>query len=67
MRRIYFLVPGINVTKCIVEESLLARIQEKYIHVIAKPGIPHEELPEANLLQKRDFVPAVQQGLAFSG
>jgi hypothetical protein len=67
MRRIYFLVPDINVTKRVVNELLLARIEEKHIHVLAKRGTPLEELPEANLLQKTDFVPAVQQGLAVGG
>ena len=65
MRRIYFLVPDINSTKRVVNELLLARIEERHIHVIAKSGTPLEELPEANLLQKSDFVPAVQQGLAL--
>lgn len=67
MRRIYFLVPDINVTRRVVDELLLARIEEKRIHVIAKRGTPLEELPEASLLQKSDFVPAVQQGLALGG
>jgi hypothetical protein len=67
MRRIYFLVPDIDVTKRIVDELLLARIEEKHIHVIAKRGTPLEELPEASLLQKSDFIPAVQEGLAVGG
>ncbi|MCO6427193.1 DUF1269 domain-containing protein [Nitrosomonas communis] len=67
MRRIYFLVPDINVAKRVVDELLLARIEDKHIHVIARPGTPLEELPEANLLQKSDFIPAVQQGLAVGG
>ncbi len=67
MRRIYFLVPDISVTKRIVDELLLARIEEKHIHVIAKRGTPLEELPEASLLQKSDFIPAVEQGLALGG
>ncbi len=67
MRRIYFLVPDINITRRVVNELLLARIEEKHIHVLAKRGTPLEELPEANLLQKTDFVPAVQQGLAVGG
>jgi hypothetical protein len=67
MRRIYFLVPNIDVTRRIVDELLLSRIEEKHIHVIAKRGTQLEELPEANLLQKSDFVPAVQQGLALGG
>ena len=67
MRRIYFLVPDINVTKKIVDELLLTRVEEKHIHVIAKRGTPLENLPEANLLQKSDFIPAVEQGIALGG
>lgn len=67
MRRIYFLIPDIATTKRIVEELLLARIEEKHIHVVAKRGTALEDLPEANLLQKSDFIPAVEQGLALGG
>ena len=67
MRRIYFLVPDIATTKKIVDDLLLTRIEEKHIHVIAKRGTPLEDLPEANLLQKSDFIPAVGQGLALGG
>lgn len=67
MRRIYFLVPDITTTKKIVDDLLLERIEEKHIHVIAKRGTPLEDLPEANLLQKSDFVPAVEQGVALGG
>ena len=67
MRRIYFLVPEIVTTRKIVDDLLLAKIEERHIHVIAKRGTPLEDLPEANLLQKTDFVPAVQQGIALGG
>ncbi|MGH8762913.1 MAG: DUF1269 domain-containing protein [Nitrosospira sp.] len=67
MRRIYFLVPDIATTKRIVDELLLARIEEQHIHVIAKRGTELEDLPEANLLQKSDFIPAVERGLAIGG
>lgn len=67
MRRIYFLAPDIALTKKIVDDLLLARIEEMHIHVLAKRGTPLEDLPEANLLQKSDFIPAVEQGLALGG
>lgn len=67
MRRIYFLVPDLAVAKRIVDELLLARVEERHLHVLAKRGTPLEDLPEANLLQKTDFVPAVQRGLALGG
>jgi hypothetical protein len=67
MRRIYFLVPNIAITKKIVDELLLARVEERHIHVLAKRGTPLEDLPEATFLQKTDFLPALEQGLALGG
>ncbi len=67
MRRIYFLVPDIATTKRIVDDLLMAKIEERHLHVLAKRGTPLEDLPEANLLQKSDFIPAVQQGMALGG
>lgn len=66
-RRLYFLVPKINTTKNIVDELLVARIPEKHIHVIAKEGVLLENLPEASLLEKSDFIPALEKGLSLGG
>jgi len=65
MRRLYFLMPDITLTHELVKELLLSHVEERYIHVIAKEGIPMEDLPEASLLQKSDFIPAIERGLAL--
>jgi hypothetical protein len=67
MKRIYFLVPNIEVTKKIVDDLLLARVDERHLHVVAKPGTPLESLPEATFMQKSDFIPALEQGMALGG
>lgn len=67
MKRIYFLVPKIGIAKKVVNNLLLARIEERHIHVVAKRGTPLEDLPEASFLQKSDFIPALEQGLAVGG
>lgn len=67
MKRIYFVVPELGIATRIVDELLLARIEERRIHVLGKRGTPLGNLPEAGLLQKTDFVPAVLQGLAIGG
>lgn len=67
MRRIYFLAPDLAITKNVVNDLLHAKIDEKHIHIIAKRNTPLEDLPEANLLQKSDFIPAVEQGIAIGG
>ena len=66
-RRLYFLVPDVPTAQKVVDELLLARIEERHIHVLSKEGTQMEDLPEANLFQKSDFVHAVERGLALGG
>jgi hypothetical protein len=67
MRRLYFLVPDTAVGKKVVDELLLARIEWRHIHVVAKRGTPLEELPEAGYLQKSDIIPAMQRAVPIGG
>ncbi|MDS4030602.1 MAG: DUF1269 domain-containing protein [Candidatus Contendobacter sp.] len=67
MKRIYFLVPDVDLARLIVNELLVARIEERHIHILAKRGTPLEDLPEASFLQKSDFIPAMERGLALGG
>jgi hypothetical protein len=67
MRRLYFLLPNTDVARDVVNELLLARIEERHIHILAKEGVSLGDLPEASLLQKSDFVPAVERGLTVGG
>ena len=69
MRRLYFLIPDTDSAKVIVDELLLARIEERHIHIAAADhhALTEAHLPEANLLQESDFVPAVERGLAVGG
>lgn len=69
MRRLYFLIPSIDSAKTIVDELLLARIEQRHIHIAAADhhALTEANLPEANLLQESDFVPAVERGVAIGG
>ena len=67
MRRLYFLLPNVEVAHKVVDELLLVRIEERHIHVIAPEGVTLGDLPEASLLQKSDFIPAVERGIALGG
>ena len=67
MRRLYFMVPDIDTANKVVDELLLKRVDDHHIHVVAKEGTPMGDLPEANLLQKSDFIPAMERGLAVGG
>ncbi|QSA96367.1 DUF1269 domain-containing protein [Methylococcus sp. EFPC2] len=67
MRRIYFLAPNVELTRKIVDDLLLARVEERHIHVVGKQDLPLDDLPEASFLEKTDFVPALEQGIALGG
>ena len=63
MRRIYFLVPDLATTHAIVDEVRAAGIEERHLHVIGADNVPLEDLPEASLLQKSDFIPAIERAI----
>ena len=69
MRRLYFLLPNVDSAKTIVDELLLARIEERHIHIAAADhhALTDAHLPEANLLQESDFIPAVERGVGIGG
>jgi hypothetical protein len=67
MRRLYFLVPDTAVGKKVVDELLLAHIEWKHIHVLARRGTPLEDLPEASFWQKSDIIPAMQRAVPLGG
>ena len=67
MRRLYFMLPDLDTTNTVVNELLLKRNDEHHMHIIAKEGTPLGDLPEAGLLQKSDFIPAVERGVAVGG
>lgn len=67
MRRLYFLLPDLKTAQTIVDELLLARVEERHIHVIANEATSLEDLPRSTLLQKSDFIPATEKGIALGG
>lgn len=67
MQRLYFVIPGVESCRKIVNELLIARIDERHMHVVAKDDNVPPDLPQANLLQKSDFVPAVERGITIGG
>ena len=60
--RLYYLQPDAGSARRIMDDLLLARIEERRIHFLARPGTPMEGLHEANLLQTTDVVHGLQQG-----
>ncbi len=67
MRRLYFVLPDLTTAQTVVNELLLSHVEERHIHVVAREGTPLGDLPEATLMQKSDFVPALEKGLTIGG
>jgi len=66
-RRMYFLLPDLKSAKKVEEDLLLARIEERHMHFLAKRGVDLGDLPEASVAQKTDFVHGLQVGLIAGG
>jgi len=61
-KRIYWLLPDLGSARRTMDELLLARITEHYIHFVAADGASMDGLHAANVLQTSDLVEAAQTG-----
>ena len=66
-RRLYFLIPNVSIAKTLHNELLLARIEERNMHVLARDDISLAGLPEASLLEKSDLIHGLQLGFILGG
>lgn len=66
-RRLYFILPDVESARRATNDLLLARIEDKHIHTLAKRGTDLGELHEATFLQKSDFVHGAEMGLVLGG
>lgn len=66
-RRLYFLLPDVASARSMLDELLLARIEERHIHFLARRGTLPDDLPEASPLQKTDVVHGALLGIVVGG
>ena len=62
-RRLYFVLPDLPSARKTMDDLLLARIEERHIHFLARPGMPMAGLHECNVLQSTDLVHGAQTGM----
>jgi HAMP domain-containing protein len=62
-RRLYWLLPDVESARRSVEDLLLARIEDRHMHVLARRGTDLKSLHEASVLQKTDVRHAAGRGL----
>src|SRR5690349_10791870 len=66
-RRLYFLLPDLRSAIQTADDLLLARIEDRHMHFLAKRGTSLGELHEASFLQKSDAVHGAQLGFVLGG
>ncbi|MGH8705054.1 MAG: DUF1269 domain-containing protein [Burkholderiales bacterium] len=66
-RRLYFLLPSVESARQTANDLLLARVEDRHMHFLAKRGTDLGELHEASYLQKTDLMHGAGIGLALGG
>lgn len=66
-RRLYFVLPDVPSAERTMDDLLLARIEARRIHCLARRDIDLGKLPEASFLQKTDTVHGATIGMAIGG
>jgi len=67
MRRLYFVLPDVQSARQMLDEMLLARIEERHMHFLARRGLLPPDLPEASALQKTDTIHGAWTGIVVGG
>ena len=65
--RLYFIAPDVASARQIADDLLLARVEDRRMHFLAKRGTELGLLHEASYLQKTDIVHGASVGLAAGG
>jgi hypothetical protein len=61
--RIYWLLPDLESAQAAMDDLLLARIESRHIHFVAREDVDMTGLHAANVLQTSDVVRAAEMGL----
>lgn len=66
-RRLYFLLPDVVTARAMLDELLLARVEERHIKFLARRDALPADLPEATVWEKTDVVHGAQMGMVIGG
>jgi len=61
--RLYYLLPDMDSARRTLDDLLLNRIEQRYIHFLSLGAPLPEDLPEANFLHKTDVVHGASSGM----
>jgi hypothetical protein len=66
-RRLYFMLPNVASAERVADDLLLARIQDRHMHFMAKPGTHLGKLHEAGYSIRNDLLRGAEVGLISGG
>ncbi|HVE50307.1 MAG TPA: DUF1269 domain-containing protein [Casimicrobiaceae bacterium] len=66
-RRLYWLAPNVESAQRIADDLLLARVDDRHMHFMARPGTNLGKLHEASFLQTSDVRNAAMIGVLIGG
>ena len=61
--RHYFMLPDVPSARAMLDQLLLARVEERYIHFLAQPDTLPDDMPQANLFQRTDLIHGTEVGI----
>ena len=64
-RRIYWVLPDLTSARQTMNDLLLARVEERHIHFVARESVDLGDLHPANVLQTSDVIRAAEAGLVI--
>lgn len=62
-RRLDFVIPDVKTARAIQDELLLAKIEERHMHFLARKDVDLGDLPEATTAQTMDLEHGIELGL----
>ncbi|WP_338768331.1 DUF1269 domain-containing protein [Massilia sp. METH4] len=66
-RRLYYVLPDIPSARAMLDELLLARIEERHIRFLAREGSLPDDMPGCSFMLKTDLVHGAQLGILIGG
>lgn len=66
-RRLYYMLPDIPSARAMLDELLLARIEERHMKFLAREGTLPDDMPGCSFLQRTDLVHGAQWGMVVGG
>lgn len=66
-RRLYYVLPDISSARAMLDELLLARIEERHIRFLAREGSLPGDMPGCSFVLKTDLVHGAQLGAVIGG